>query len=89
SLGRRLLLHITDGMHTGEDLPKVDASASLSEALMEMSRKRLAMTAVVDDQFKVGAFMRRTSPARHPGGPARPAARRTARARHHGRRRRG
>jgi len=48
SLGRRLLLHITDVMHSGEDLPKVQAGASLSEALVEMSRKRLGMTAVVD-----------------------------------------
>jgi len=57
SLGRRLLLHITDVMHTGEDLPKVDVGASLSEALMEMSRKRLGMTAVVDDQgVLIGLF---------------------------------
>src|SRR6185436_6631923 len=46
SLGRRLLLHITDVMHSGEELPQVDADASLSEALLEMSRKRLGMTAV-------------------------------------------
>ncbi|AWH16776.1 D-arabinose 5-phosphate isomerase [Stenotrophomonas sp. ZAC14D2_NAIMI4_7] len=57
SLGRRLLLHITDVMHSGEDLPKVDADASLSEALMEMSRKRLGMTAVVDAQgVLIGLF---------------------------------
>ncbi|KRG84957.1 MULTISPECIES: KpsF/GutQ family sugar-phosphate isomerase [Stenotrophomonas] len=48
SLGRRLLLHITDVMHSGADLPSVREDASLSEALMEMSRKRLGMTAVVD-----------------------------------------
>ena len=48
SLGRRLLLHITDVMHSGEELPCVDADASLSDALMEMSRKRLGMTCVVD-----------------------------------------
>ncbi|KRG79190.1 D-arabinose 5-phosphate isomerase [Stenotrophomonas ginsengisoli] len=48
SLGRRLLLHITDVMHSGEELPCVDADASLSQALMEMSRKRLGMTCVVD-----------------------------------------
>ncbi|MFZ6695826.1 KpsF/GutQ family sugar-phosphate isomerase [Stenotrophomonas acidaminiphila] len=48
SLGRRLLLHITDVMHGGADLPSVREDASLSEALMEMSRKRLGMTAVVD-----------------------------------------
>jgi len=48
SLGRRLLLHITDVMHSGDELPSVGEDASLSQALMEMSRKRLGMTAVVD-----------------------------------------
>ncbi|WNH49702.1 MULTISPECIES: KpsF/GutQ family sugar-phosphate isomerase [Stenotrophomonas] len=57
SLGRRLLLHITDVMHSGDELPKVGETASLSEALVEMSRKRLGMTAVVDaDQRLVGLF---------------------------------
>ncbi len=57
SLGRRLLLHITDVMHSGEELPRVREDASLSEALMEMSRKRLGMTAVVDAQDRlVGLF---------------------------------
>ena len=56
SLGRRLLLHITDVMHTGEDLPKVDVGASLSEALMEMSRKRLGMTAVVDGDGRLAGL---------------------------------
>ena len=49
SLGRRLLLHITDVMHAGDAVPIVHADVSLSEALVEMSRKRLGMTAVVDD----------------------------------------
>ena len=48
ALGRRLLLHITDVMHVGDDVPKVAPDASISEALMEMSRKRLGMTTVVD-----------------------------------------
>ena len=48
ALGRRLLLHITDVMHVGDDVPKVAPDASISEALVEMSRKRLGMTAVVD-----------------------------------------
>lgn len=48
ALGRRLLLHITDVMHVGDDVPKVTPEASISEALMEMSRKRLGMTAIVD-----------------------------------------
>ncbi len=57
SLGRRLLLHITDVMHSGDELPKVGAEASLSAALVEMSRKRLGMTAVVDAQDRlIGLF---------------------------------
>ncbi|MFP7722053.1 KpsF/GutQ family sugar-phosphate isomerase [Lysobacter sp. A3-1-A15] len=48
ALGRRLLLHIADIMHSGDDVPRVTAEATLSEALVEMSRKRLGMTAVVD-----------------------------------------
>jgi arabinose-5-phosphate isomerase len=53
ALGRRLLLHITDVMHGGDDVPRVQASATLSEALVEMSRKRLGMTAVVDGDGKL------------------------------------
>lgn len=57
SLGRRLLLHIRDLMHTGDDIPQVSASALLSEALMEISRKRMGMTAVVDAAGRlVGIF---------------------------------
>jgi arabinose-5-phosphate isomerase len=50
SLGRRLLLHIADVMHSGEQVPKVPANASISDALVEMTRKGLGMTAVVDEQ---------------------------------------
>jgi arabinose-5-phosphate isomerase len=53
ALGRRLLLHITDVMHTGNDVPRVHADATLSEALVEMSRKRLGMTAIVDDDGRL------------------------------------
>jgi arabinose-5-phosphate isomerase len=53
SLGRRLLLHITDVMHAGDDVPRVRADASLSEALLEMSRKHLGITAVVDDDGRL------------------------------------
>ena len=48
ALGRRLLLHIADVMHSGDDIPRVGNDATLSDALLEMSRKRLGMTAVVD-----------------------------------------
>lgn len=57
ALGRRLLLHITDIMHAGDDVPRVHADASVSEALVEMSRKRLGMTAVVDgDDRLIGLY---------------------------------
>jgi arabinose-5-phosphate isomerase len=48
ALGRRLLLHIADIMHAGDTVPRVGVDATMSEALVEMSRKRLGMTAVVD-----------------------------------------
>lgn len=52
-LGRRLLLLITDVMRSGGDLPMVSAGATLKEGLLEISRKGLGMTAVVDDQQRV------------------------------------
>ncbi len=48
ALGRRLLVHVSDVMRTGEDLPKVAENALLSDTLLEMSRKGLGMAAVVD-----------------------------------------
>ena len=48
ALGRRLLLHIADIMHAGNEVPRVTVDATVSEALVEMSHKRLGMTAVVD-----------------------------------------
>lgn len=57
ALGRRLLLHIRDVMHAGDEVPRIGAEASVSEALVEMSRKRLGMTAVVDgDGGLLGLF---------------------------------
>lgn len=47
-LGKRLLLHVKDIMHSGDDCPKVAETASLSEALLEMTRKKLGMTSIVD-----------------------------------------
>jgi arabinose-5-phosphate isomerase len=47
ALGRRLLLHVSDLMHTGEELPSVREDAPLHEGLLEMTRKSLGMTAVV------------------------------------------
>jgi arabinose-5-phosphate isomerase len=49
ALGRKLLVRVTEVMHQGDALPKVRVGVALSEALLEMSRKRLGMTAVVND----------------------------------------
>jgi len=50
SLGRRLLLRVSDIMHTGDRIPVVSESTPLSGALLEISRKGLGMTTVVDEQ---------------------------------------
>ena len=44
-------------MHQGDDLPTVPATASVTEALLEMSQKRLGMTAIVDEHRQLlGVF---------------------------------
>jgi arabinose-5-phosphate isomerase len=44
-------------MHTGVAIPKVLQGAMLSAALLEMSKKRLGMTAIVDDDDRLlGVF---------------------------------
>src|SRR3990172_9573064 len=48
SLGRRLLLYVSDVMHTGAAIPQVGEEANLREALLEMTGKGLGMTGVVD-----------------------------------------
>jgi len=48
TLGRRLLTHVSDVMRVGADLPVVDESASLAQALLEMTRGGMGMTAVLD-----------------------------------------
>jgi len=53
SLGRRLILRIQDVMRTGEQLPFVKPDTALRDGLLEMSRKGLGMTAVVDDEMHV------------------------------------
>ncbi|MBU1193025.1 MAG: KpsF/GutQ family sugar-phosphate isomerase [Gammaproteobacteria bacterium] len=57
SLGRRLLLLVDDVMHTGDTIPQVGIDAPLTQALHEMTRKGLGMTAVLDAHGKVaGVF---------------------------------
>ncbi len=57
ALGRRLLLKVENVMHTGEELPSVQRGALLKEALMEMSLKRLGMTAILETDGRLaGVF---------------------------------
>jgi len=53
ALGRRLLLKVSDLMHQGDEIPSVDQHQSVQQALLEVTRKRLGMTAVVDTQEQV------------------------------------
>lgn len=48
TLGRRLLLRVEDIMHSGAEIPQVPANSVLAEGLIEMTRKGLGMTAIVD-----------------------------------------
>lgn len=48
SLGRQLLLRVSDIMHTGDAIPAVAKETSLLEAVLEISAKKLGMTAVID-----------------------------------------
>ena len=57
SLGRRLLLHVEDVMRTGAQLPAVSPETPLRDGLLEMSRKGLGMTTIIDEQRRViGVF---------------------------------
>ena len=57
SLGRRLLIHVRDIMHSGDALPIITVEAALKSALLEMTAKGLGMTAVVGAHGKVvGVF---------------------------------
>jgi len=57
ALGRRLLTHVRDVMRSGDAVPAVTADVSLSMALVEITRKGLGMTAIVDAEHRpVGIF---------------------------------
>jgi arabinose-5-phosphate isomerase len=56
TLGRKLLLHVSDVMRTGEALPIVSPAATLAAGLVEMSRKGLGMCVVVDGGRMLGVF---------------------------------
>ncbi|EKD70985.1 MAG: hypothetical protein ACD_46C00306G0002 [uncultured bacterium] len=57
TLGRRLLLRVAEIMHKDAAVPIVTTTSNLKEALIEMTRKKLGMTTVVDEKQKlVGIF---------------------------------
>ncbi len=57
TLGKRLLLTVADIWHVGEEVPRVDRATSISEALLEVTQKRLGMTTVVNqDGILEGTF---------------------------------
>ena len=57
ALGKRLLLRVEDLMHSGEDVPTVNAGTPLKDALYEISSKKLGITGVVDEQGAlIGVF---------------------------------
>lgn len=53
ALGRKLLLRVSDIMHTGDKVPRVSGAASLSQALLVMSQKGFGLTTVVDDDNRL------------------------------------
>jgi arabinose-5-phosphate isomerase len=57
SLGRRLLLRVRDVMHQGDEIPWVPQTVAVSDAVLEMTAKKLGMTAVVGvDRQVCGIF---------------------------------
>lgn len=53
SLGRRLLTRVSDIMRTGKNLPMVNLDAMLGDAILEISKKGVGMTAIVDAEQQV------------------------------------
>ena len=57
NLGRRLLLKVSDIMHTGNDIPRVSEDTSVRDSLLEISAKKLGMTTISNSQGEIcGVF---------------------------------
>jgi arabinose-5-phosphate isomerase len=57
ALGRKLLTHVADVMRTGDAVPRVGIDATLAEAILEITRKGMGMTVIIDDEQRVvGVF---------------------------------
>ncbi|RLA08909.1 MAG: D-arabinose 5-phosphate isomerase [Gammaproteobacteria bacterium] len=53
SLGKKLLLKVSDIMHIQDEIPKVDKNVTISDAILQMSAKSLGFTAIIDEQNKI------------------------------------
>lgn len=53
ALGRKLLTHVRDVMRTGENAPRIAHTATVVQAMLEMTRGRMGMTAVLNDDGRV------------------------------------
>lgn len=53
ALGRKLLLLVRDLMTVGDDIPSIPKSATLREALIEITRKKLGMTVICDNEMNI------------------------------------
>jgi arabinose-5-phosphate isomerase len=56
ALGRKLLLHVSDVMRSGADLPVVSPSMTLAEGLVVMSKKGLGMCIIAEGGRQLGVF---------------------------------
>ncbi|MBC8948552.1 arabinose-5-phosphate isomerase [Xenorhabdus ehlersii] len=56
ALGRKLLLLVSDLMTTGNDIPRVPRTATLREALVEITRKKLGITVICDDNMQISGI---------------------------------
>ncbi|MCS6716386.1 arabinose-5-phosphate isomerase KdsD [Proteus mirabilis] len=56
ALGRKLLLHVSDLMNKDDDIPLVSKEATLREALVEITRKKLGMTVICDDNMLINGI---------------------------------
>jgi arabinose-5-phosphate isomerase len=56
-IGRKVLLRVEDLMHSGDRLPCVSGNATVREAILEMTAKRLGMTAVVDGDGRLAGIL--------------------------------
>jgi arabinose-5-phosphate isomerase len=57
NLGRKLILTVAEVMHTGEEIPVVVESTNFKDAILEMTSKRLGVTAVVDDAGRLSGII--------------------------------